>query len=120
MVADLQDLNESVLETLSTNYGAKIADDLIDLFLKYVPTKVADAVASEKSGDFVSVERAVHSIKSSAGNIGAEVLFQIADEIEQLISEHDNASIPPRMRQLEAAFAQLLPRLEMLRKKVAK
>lgn len=119
-MADLLDLNESVLETLSTNYGAKFADDLIGLFLKHVPTKVADAVAGEISGELVPVEQAVHSIKSSAGNIGAEVLFQVADEIEQLISEHDNASIPLRMRQLEAAFAQLLPRLEILRKKVAK
>ena len=119
-MTDLQDLNETVLETLITNYGAKFADELIDLFLEYVPTNVTDAVAGEKSGELATIERAVHSIKSSAGNIGAEVLFQLAGEIEQLISEEDIASIPPRMRQFEAAFARLLPRLEMFRKKDAK
>lgn len=46
-----QDLNETVLEALKTRNGPKLVNELIGLFLEYVPQRVADAIAGKKTGD---------------------------------------------------------------------
>ena len=115
-MTDLQDLNDSVLDKFGRAHGNKSVVELIDLFLVYVPKNINAAVAAEKTGDLIAVGRAVHAVKSSSGNIGADTLRELAGQIEHLSSEGNENSITPLMRQLEAAFSRLKSRLEMKRK----
>ena len=117
-MTDLPDLNDDVLDKLGRSYGAKFVRELIGLFLEHVPKNIGAAVAAEKAGDLVAVARATHSVKSSAGNIGAEALLEIAGEIEKLASQGRTESLSPLMRRLESAFSRLSTRLEMRKNKV--
>ncbi len=110
------DLQETVLAKLGKMGGDKFVGELIGLFLEHVPKKIDAAVAAEKAGDLVAVQRAVHSVKSSAGNIGAEALLELSGKLERLASEGNEKPIPPLMRQLEAAYSRLQPRLETIKK----
>ena len=115
-MGELPDLDESVLERLRKVGGDEFPGELIDVFLKHAPKKLEEALTAEKNGDLVAVERAVHSLKSSAGNIGAEALMELAGRIEQLAGEKKGESIPSLLNELEEAFSRLRSRLEMLRK----
>ena len=114
----LPDLNDDVLDKLGRSYGAKFVKELIGLFLEHVPKNINAAVAAEKAGDLVALERAVHSVKSSAGNIGAEALLEIAGEIEKLASQGRSDALTPLMRRLESAFSILSTRLKLRKNKV--
>ncbi len=115
-MSEYQDLDDAVINNLRRLGGDKFVGELIGLFLEHVPKKIDEAVAGEKKGDLEAVERAVHSVKSSAGNIGANALMELAGSIEQLAEEQKGESIPPLLNKLEEAFSRLRSRLEMLRK----
>ncbi len=119
-MTELHDLNEEVLDKLGRSYGAKFVSELIGLFLEHVPKNINAAVAAEKAGDLVAVERAAHSVKSSAGNIGALALLELSGQIEQLAEEKKGESIPPLLRELEEAFSRLGTRLEGIKNEVEK
>ncbi|UCD38425.1 MAG: Hpt domain-containing protein [Fidelibacterota bacterium] len=111
-MAERQVLDNTVLERMRKLGGDKFLGELIDLFLEHVPNRLDEALAGEQAGDLEAIERAAHSIKSSAGNLGAMAILELTGQIEQLAADHQADAIPPLMRDLEAAFAQLRPRLE--------
>lgn len=113
---ELQDVDDSILARMRDTSGDKFVVELIELFLEHVPKKIAEAVAGERAGDLVAVERAAHSVRSSAGIIGAEALLELSGEIEQLASEKKQKSLPNLIGQLEAAYTRLRPYLDMLKK----
>lgn len=115
-MAELQDLNEDIIEKLRKIGGDKFVDEMFDLFLQHVPGKVAAAVAGANAGDFAVVEAAVHSVKSSSGNIGAERVFDIAKRIEMLEASEVEKSLPPLIIELEGAFSRLRGILEEVQK----
>ena len=90
--------------------------EMIEIFFQYVPTKLAEARAAEDSGDLGALQHAVHPLKSSAGNLGAAVMKELAARIEQLAMDHDGAPISGLMRELEAAYTQACAALESHRK----
>jgi HPt (histidine-containing phosphotransfer) domain-containing protein len=113
---EYQDLDHTVLEKMRNLGGDKFIGELIDLFLEHVPKKLEEALAGEKSGDLDAVERAVHSIKSSAGNLGAINIQYLAGQIEQLAADRQGDAIPPLMRELEAALPRIQPHLQEIKK----
>lgn len=115
-MAELQDLNENAIEKLRKIGGEKFVDEMLALFLEHVPVKVAAAVAAASAGDFAMVEAAVHSVKSSSGNIGAERVFDIANRIEMLEVPEVEKSLPPLIIELEGAFSRLRGILEKVKK----
>jgi HPt (histidine-containing phosphotransfer) domain-containing protein len=60
--------------------------------------------------------RAAHTLKSSAGQIGAEVMHEAASVLERRARAQEREVIPERLRALEEAFARLVPILEQHRK----
>ncbi|MCH8327616.1 MAG: Hpt domain-containing protein [Candidatus Marinimicrobia bacterium] len=115
-MAELQDLNENVLEKLRKLGGEKFVGEMLALFLKHVPGKVAAAVAGANAGDFAVVEAAVHSVKSSSGNIGAERVFDIANRIELLEGSEVEKFLPSLIIELEESFSRLRGILEKVKK----
>ncbi|MFC1619709.1 Hpt domain-containing protein [Candidatus Neomarinimicrobiota bacterium] len=112
----LQDIDDKAIERLRKLGGDNFVVELIDTFLMHVSQKMEEALTGEREGNLEAVERAVHSIKSSAGNLGAQQLQDLSAQIEQLAEDKQSKPIPPLMRDLEAAFARIQPLLEEFKK----
>lgn len=80
---DRQDyLDHAVLDRLKT-MGAGFPNKLIALFLEHTPRRLDTALAGGRAKDWKAVEDAAHSLKSSAGNLGAVRLRELADRLEE-------------------------------------
>lgn len=80
---ELSHIDNIAIERLNRLGGKKLVSEMIRLFLENIPGKITEAFEAEKKGDLKTVERAAHSIKSSAGNLGAVRLEELALETEE-------------------------------------
>ena len=92
--------------------GKKLVAQMIDLFVKETPKRLQSARDGEKAGNLEAIERATHSLKTSAGNLGAGEMGRLSAEIEQLAFEKKGEGIPPLLRALEQAFSTAAHALE--------
>ena len=111
-------LDVATIEKLRQIGGQEFVSQMIDLFLSYVPQKLAEARTAAQAGDLLRVQKAVHPIKSSAGNIGARPLRDLAARIEHLASDQRRESIDAMVTELEAAYAQVKAHLQEHRKEL--
>ena len=91
--------------------GAKLVTQMIKLFLENAPTRVEQVREGLSGGGLEEAERGVHSLKSSAANVGAVVVSRIAAEMEERACERDAAALGALLPDLEAAFAEALEQL---------
>ncbi|MEN9573426.1 MAG: hypothetical protein RL514_1281 [Verrucomicrobiota bacterium] len=104
-------LDEQALAKLVKLGGPKFAANMVDLFLNYAPTKLAEALAAEVQGDYLGVADAVHPLKTSASHVGAQAVRTLAVEIEDLARADERARIPELLAALELAMSEVKPRL---------
>lgn len=104
-------LDEAALAKLLKLGGPKFAGNMVDLFLGYAPTKLAEALAAEAKGDCAGVHDAMHPLKTSAGHVGALAVRALAMEIEQLARAGERGRLPGLLTGLEAAMGEVTPRL---------
>jgi HPt (histidine-containing phosphotransfer) domain-containing protein len=76
-------LDGSALERLTRIGGEKLVTQMIMLFLQHGPERIEQAVTGYASGDMRAIEHAAHSLKSSAGNLGASRLQLAAAAVEE-------------------------------------
>jgi HPt (histidine-containing phosphotransfer) domain-containing protein len=89
--------------------------EMLALFLELTPQKLHEARAELAAGDWVAARRAVHSIKSSAANLGAFALWREAALVEeQLATEQQAERIPARLDWLAEVFQQVQARIARL------
>jgi len=84
-----------------------LARKMIDLFLASAPDRVASIEQSLASGDVVAAGRTAHSLKPSAGQLGAVALQDMCQRIEDAAKAGDTAtagSLLPDLRK-ELALA---------------
>ena len=112
-------LDVTALEKLMQIGGKEFAGHMIDLFLIYIPQKLAEARTAEKDGDLMQVRKAVHPIKSSAWNIGAHQMRVLAARIEECAADNRREPITTLLTELEAAYEQVKVHLQEYRKKLA-
>jgi HPt (histidine-containing phosphotransfer) domain-containing protein len=96
-------IDTAVLQRLRDLGGESLLARMIDLFLENAPTRVRAAGTAAVEDDAHALEHAVHSLRSSAANLGASRLQAMAGRIET----HTRAG------ELAPAVA-LVPRLEPL------
>ena len=106
------ELDPGALDRLRRLGGEKFTNEMIRLFLGYGGEKLGEARKAQLAGDLAGVEKAVHPIKSSAGNVGAVRMQQLAAEAEQRAREQQADEVSTLMDQLEAAFQTVRPLLE--------
>jgi HPt (histidine-containing phosphotransfer) domain-containing protein len=111
-------LDDVTLGKLVELGGNEFALQMIGLFLSYVPQKLAAARAAAQAGDWLGVQKAVHPIKSSAGNIGARSLRELAARIEELAMGQRGETIPAELTELEAGYGHVQAQLQECRKKL--
>jgi HPt (histidine-containing phosphotransfer) domain-containing protein len=105
-------LDRVVFDDLIEHIGAEAAQAIIELFIGECRELVAAMGAPGATHD--AARRAAHSLKSSAGQLGAAALAEAALAVEAA-SETGAADLPARIRTLtdcaahtEAALAQVL------------
>jgi CheY-like chemotaxis protein/HPt (histidine-containing phosphotransfer) domain-containing protein len=103
---------EAALENLRRLGGAKFAAEMIDLFFEYTRTKLIEARQAYAAGNGDGLAKAVHPIKSSAGNVGAARVAELAAQIEHAARTNPTGDLGGLLGELEAAFAEIKPKLE--------
>jgi HPt (histidine-containing phosphotransfer) domain-containing protein len=92
--------------------GEPFVVEMIDLFLDFAPRKIEEARRALAGGQLEACRRAVHSLKAGAANLGAELVYELAGRIEELVAQNKPQNLTTLLASLEAAFAQLRARLE--------
>ena len=114
-MSENRNLDPAALERLHRLGGEVFVGKMIDLFIGYAGEKVAAARQAQAAGNLIGVQEAVHPIKSSAGNIGACRVQELAQQIEQLAKQGQGDALPGLIGELAAAFAAV--EVELTRKK---
>jgi two-component system sensor histidine kinase/response regulator len=111
-MSDENSLDTAAIARLRKLGGDKFVGDMIDLFFQYAPQRLAAARAAAEAGDLQALDRAVHPLKSSAGQIGARRVEDLATQIERLAMDKQADTIRPLLPKLEEAITQVKPLLE--------
>jgi HPt (histidine-containing phosphotransfer) domain-containing protein len=97
-----------VLETLRVVGGPKLVRELIELFLRYGPERIAAARAGIESGNLDAAQRAMHSLKSSAGQLGVEAIRERCSRGETSAAGGDAAGALAALQDVEAEWPDTL------------
>lgn len=105
-------LDALTLDRLDELGGTPLLEEIFRLVLAHSPDKVSAARAGCESGDLTAVRQAAHSLRSSAGNVGALELAAAARRLEEMALASPAAAPGPA--------AALLPELETLEREWAR
>lgn len=104
--------DDAALERLEGLGGASLVCRMGELFVSLGTERVAAARAGVTYGDLDTIERAAHSLKSSAGNVGAVELQARAEAVERAAAEGRREDAAAGVDALEAAFAEARRHIE--------
>ena len=91
--------------------GAKLLTQMIRLFLENAPNRMDQVRKGLSENNVREAERGVHSLKSSAANVGAMRVSRLAAQMEDLAARGELASVAGHLRNLETEFAAAQQRL---------
>lgn len=114
-VLDMQVVEE--LLSLTDNGDPELLLDLINLFLDDGPAKIRSIVEGLEARDFDRMERAAHSLKGSAGNLGAQRLQHTCEQMQQATRSHQFEMVRTLAPLLESQFGDARQALEDLRRR---
>ena len=112
-------LDPAALQRIRRIGGTKLLGEMLDLMLVEAPRRVRAAVAGAQVGSAREVARAVHSLKSSAGNLGALALQQLAEQIEALATTDQLPACEALLPQLQEKLDAVQTRLQEERGKLS-
>jgi two-component system, sensor histidine kinase and response regulator len=112
MVFDLRGVLERVLG------DRRLPEELLNIFCDECPQRLAAFRGALAAGDAESLERAAHSLRGSAGNLGATATAQAAGALEELARNRDLTNAGESIAAVEAEVARLLPAIELFRQGV--
>src|SRR5947207_14083966 len=99
-------IDRTHLERLAARFGAEFLVELIDLIVAQGKERLDAAEQGIASGDADAIVAAAHSLKSSAGNLGAAALGQRPAEIERAARNGAPADVlAPAVGSFRVAFA---------------
>jgi HPt (histidine-containing phosphotransfer) domain-containing protein len=108
-------IDPNAVERLRRLGGVVLIARMIDLFAGHAGPIVEQAQRDLQGGNFDGIHRAGHSLKSSAGNVGATQMGRIAAEIERLAPAKDGPMLEKLIAELRSAFDLAKARLEQIR-----
>lgn len=106
-------LDRTVLDKLRLVTGDKFGL-IIKTFSGNAEKLVADMEAAQTAGDAESLTRAAHSLKSSAGQLGALALQETAGQIEARAGEGDTVGTASAVERARTQFAAVQQELEKI------
>lgn len=108
-------LNPKVLERIRNVGGTVLVDKLLTYFLTSAPSRFQQLTEAIHHDDWKAVEYHAHSLKSSSGNVGADSLRFILNEIEVAAEEERGEAVRAAEVSLETHFDEFLQALQRLR-----
>lgn len=103
---DLSVFDPNALSRMEKLGGTELVIKMVDLFVTHGGERMEAARTGWKARDLEALERAAHSLKSSAGNVGAVELQRVADALEGVAADGKSETIPVLLQRLEDAFSQ--------------
>jgi HPt (histidine-containing phosphotransfer) domain-containing protein len=107
---ELLALDPAALERLQRFGGGKLLREMIALFLVAAPERLAAARRGVAAGDASEMEMALHSLKSSAAQLGALRMQRLSEQGE-LLARSGSAgvadAIAPLVKDLEEEFVRV-------------
>ncbi len=105
-MADIsQHIDPVMLDNLQRIGGQKLCREMLSIFLEQLPQKMEAVQAALDNKDAYRLEHAAHSIKSSAGNLGAVQLREIASGMEES-AEREDLDVPTQLwKDLQTEYA---------------
>ena len=91
--------------------GPKLLSQMLRLFLENAPIRIDQVRKGLAEGSLKDAERGVHSLKSSAANVGAVQVSKLAAHMENLAADGDVVGVTQHLPRLEAAYAAAQTRL---------
>ena len=98
-------LNAAAIERLLRLGGEKFVVEMIDLYFSYGAQKMKAAHQAFQAGDARALAEAVHPLRSSAGNVGASAVQELAAQVERAAQEQKTELAGAQLNELERAFA---------------
>lgn len=113
-------INPAAIERLLKLGGQKFTLEMIDLFGSYGAKKLAEARQAQLAGNLAALAEAAHPLKSSAGNVGAVRVQELAAQVESSARESKAEPAGAQLDELERAFAEAVSLLETEKARLAK
>ena len=104
-------LAPDALDRLRRQGGEELLRALLASFLARTPERLAEAFEALEDGRLEDAGRAFHSLKSSAGLVGALYIQREARAAEEAADEERSDDVLRATKRVEAAFERLLPEL---------
>ena len=115
MNSDERLIDDVAIKRLHDLGGSRLVEEMLGVFLRNTPARLASADQALAEGNLDGVMRALHSLKSSCGNVGAARMQPLAEQGEQAALERRSGPLPDLLRQLRAGFEAVRPLLEARR-----
>lgn len=117
-MTESQIIDTQALDRLREWGGEKLAGQMVRLFLKNSGTRMDQIRHGVDGGDLDETERGAHSLKSSAANIGAEVLRTLATRMESAALDANEDGARALLPDLEAAYSNAMAELEKIEREM--
>jgi len=98
--------NPAAIERLLKLGGQKFALEMIDLFGSYGDKILGEARTACAAGNLTALANAAHPLRSSAGNLGAVRLQDLATQVEASARAQNAAQAGKEFLEMECAFAE--------------
>ena len=95
------------LRQLTADGEPDVLAEVLQLFLEDVPRRIAKLRAGCAAGDAVEVYTTAHSLKGSAGNIGAQTLFAVCRQLDDKARAGDLTDAGQLIDTLDREFARV-------------
>lgn len=108
-------INRTALERLKSIGGLNLLSRMVDLFRQNVLNRFDEISNGMDKSDNQEVIRGFHSIKSSAGNVGAEKLQAMAAAGEKHAVEWDQYTLQTHLDEMKSEYESVSIELEQYR-----
>jgi len=92
----------AALERLHRWGGDALRTQIVEMFLARAPEQIAAALAAAQRGDAEEVRKVAHTLKSSAGQLGAVSMQRICHDAERRAEAGEGSSLAPLVHALGA------------------
>lgn len=99
---------ETAMNSLIHIGGNELALRVSELYQGLVPERLSVLLQYSPESDLIDIARLAHNIKSSAGNLGLQAVYDSAQAIESKAFNNSPESLKVDIQQLEADITQSL------------
>lgn len=96
-----------VLRSLTPPGEPDVLNEVLSLFLAEVPPRLEKLRNAQAAGDIELIHRIAHSLKGSAGNIGANAMFAVCKELDEKSRAGDTGAAGPLIEALGVEYSRV-------------